>query len=94
MYQMLAYPELTDSFKRILTNTTTYMDTPNCMRILYKIPWEINVSLFEVYKFLLQSHFIDPTSQVCNYAEYMSKQYLIHYVTLHDQNYCVKHTAL
>jgi len=26
----------------------------------------MNVSPFEVYKFLMQTHFIHPTSQVCN----------------------------
>jgi hypothetical protein len=29
MYQMFAHPELTDSFNRILTDITTFMDTPN-----------------------------------------------------------------
>jgi hypothetical protein len=29
MYQMFAHPELNDSYKHILTNKTTFMDTPN-----------------------------------------------------------------
>jgi len=93
MYQMFAHTELTDSFKHILTNMTTFIDTPNWMRILHKHPppqkW-----MLTFLKSINSWCRITLYTQLLKYAmnaEYMNKQNLIRCVThhtLHDQNYC------